>query len=281
MSHLDLENTNCPLCQSHEYRLVYTHLEPYKVVQCRVCRLYYLSPRLSETVMTRFYEESVYFDGGSVGYDNYLEQEYSLRMTFRRFLGTLREHSLVGGSLLEVGCGYGFLLEEAKAYFNVRIGTELSAAAAEMARRRADHIYEGSIERVPATEKFDCIMAIHVIEHAYHPRVFLTQLSQHLKSGGKVIIATPDFGSLWRGLMGKHWPSFKIPEHVLFFDRGSMATLMKQNGFSDIGVLPYPHAFPLSLIASKLTITLPNFFSKVTVWLPGTTLAMYGVGSNG
>jgi 2-polyprenyl-3-methyl-5-hydroxy-6-metoxy-1,4-benzoquinol methylase len=281
LGHLDIEEPNCPLCQNSDCRVVYEHLEPYKVVQCCACRFHYLSPRLPETMMTQFYQESIYFDGGSVGYENYLEQEHSLRATFRRFLSTLQENKLIGGSLLEVGCGYGFLLEEAKAFFNVRVGIELSSKAANLARRTADYVYEGGIDQIPAHEKFDCIMAIHVIEHAYHPRVFLAHLCKHLKAGGKMVMATPDFGSIWRRLMGRHWPSFKIPEHVLFFDKESMSALMNHMGLQDIGFLPYPHAFPLSLVARKLSIPLPTSLSKVTVWLPGTTLAMFGRWSHG
>lgn len=43
-----------------------------------------------------------------------------------------------------------------------------------------------------------------------------------------MVVAAPDMGSWWRWLMGHHWPLFKIPEHVLYFDRKSLKALVRQ-----------------------------------------------------
>jgi hypothetical protein len=123
---------------------------------------------------------------------------------------------------------------------------------------------------------FDCIIATQVIEHVYQPQAFLERLCQHLKPMGKLVLATPDMGSLWRRLMGHSWPSFKIPEHVVYFDRKALGTLLQQVGCVEIHGLPYPHAFPLSLIARTLQLPVPKALSRVCVWIPATTLAMYG-----
>jgi SAM-dependent methyltransferase len=183
--------------------------------------------------------------------------------------------------LLEVGCGYGYLLEEGIGYFNPRIGTEFSPQAVKEAQRRADYIFEGGIEQIPPDERFDCIIANQVIEHVYEPQRFLEQLIAHLRPGGRVVIATPDMGSFWRRLMGHHWPSFKIPEHIIFFDKKSLYTLMRQAGLIKISILPYPHAFPLSLIASKLHTPLTSRLGKINLWIPATTIAMYGIVPDG
>ncbi len=76
--------------------------------------------------------------------------------------------------------------------------------------------------------------------------------------------------------MGYYWPSFKIPEHILFFDKNSLYRLMSQAGLIKIQSLPYLHAFPLSLVAAKLGIFLPQVFGKINIWMPGTTIALYG-----
>jgi SAM-dependent methyltransferase len=225
-----IEYTSCPLCYSGEQNNVYAKFAPYAVVQCRSCGFYYLSPRLAETVMRQIYKDTAYFENMTIGYDSYVEQENTLRATFRRLLIHLKKRNLTGGALLEVGCGYGYLLEEAQGFFDEQVGTEFSPGAVEQARGRADRVYEGGVDQIPTNEHFDCIITTHVIEHVYHPRVFLEQLCKHLKSEGKIIIATPDMGSLWRHLMGHRWPSFKIPEHVLYFDRKSLSTLMRQAG---------------------------------------------------
>jgi SAM-dependent methyltransferase len=276
VSDLQLEHVACALCGSSEKDVLYKQIVPYQVVRCRSCGLFYLSPRLPESAMMEHYFDSNYFEGGASGYTSYSSEEASLRATFRQFLRKLREYRLTGGSLLEVGCGYGYLLDEAKGFFDVRVGTDFSDEAVKRARLTADHVYRGGIEQVPADMVFDCIIATQVIEHVYHPKEFLDQLKEHLTLGGKVVFATCDMGSLWRRLMGHRWPSFKLPEHIHYFDRASLYRLMHQNGLVNIDFIPYPHAFSMPLVASKFLLRLPSIFHGYYLWIPGTTIAAYG-----
>lgn len=273
---MQLEETACPLCASHKKSQAYPKFPPYEVVRCQSCNFYYLSPRPTEASMLQLYKDDAYFEGQGDGYSSYLEQKLALKATFRRLMRNMKKHKLTGGSLLEVGCGYGFLLDEAQNFFSLRVGTEFSAQAAEHAELRADRVYHGGADLIPEEQKFDCIISTQVIEHVYHPQEFLNQLLKHLKSGGKMIVATPNMGSFWRYLMGHRWPSFKTPEHVLYFDRQSLSGLMERVGLVDIKPLPYPHAFPVPLIAAKLNVSLPSSLNKYNLWMPATTLALYG-----
>jgi len=161
------------------------------------------------------YLQDNYFSGVEQGYNNYAAQEPALRATFRRLLQTLAARGKTGEDLLEIGCGYGYLLDEARPYFKRRIGTDFSARAVEQARSRADQVYWGGIEAIREPERFDCAIATHVIEHVYHRQDFVSALLERLRPGGCLLIATPDMGSCWRKLMRSRWPSFKLPEHVL------------------------------------------------------------------
>lgn len=273
---MKLEFSPCPLCKSEHRRIAYAEFTPYKVVRCQDCRFYYLCPRLRETAMLNLYANDDYFEGEEQGYSSYSDQEVSLRATFRRLLQNLRRHKLTGGKLLEIGCGYGYLLDEAKDLFELRVGTDFSRSAVQQAKSRADIVYCGGIEQVPPAEKFDLIIATQVIEHVYQPKLFLEKITKYLQPDGIVVIATPNMGSFWRYLMGHKWPSFKLPEHILYFDRRSLSQLMTEVGISNIKPLPYPHAFPLTLVAAKLDIKLPSNLSNFNLWVPQTTLALYG-----
>ena len=79
--------------------------------------------------MREHYMKEDYFEGGEAGYDSYADQEASLRMTFRRLLSELSERGICGGSVLDVGCGYGYFLSEASDHFSKRFGTDFSAGA--------------------------------------------------------------------------------------------------------------------------------------------------------
>lgn len=228
--------------------------------------------------MQAVYREPSYFEGGESGYadTSYVEQESSLRATFRCLLRNLAKQGARGGDLLEVGCGYGYLLDEARSIFQRRVGTEFSAQAAELARKTGAEIFVGGVEQLPPAARFDCVVATQVIEHVYDPIVFVRNLVRHAKPGGHVLLATPDIGGALRKVMGRRWPSFKAPEHVVYFDFGSLESLMRQAGLEKISRMPYPHAFPLGLILAKFGLTLPAALGGLNVWVPATTVAVHG-----
>ena len=272
------EHSACPLCGSDQRQFPFHLHRPYSVARCATCGLHYLYPRLTEIAMQEIYRQSSYYEGGTCGYadTSYAAQEPALRATFKRLLRNLAKHGLIGGDLLDIGCGYGYLLDEARPFFDHRVGTEFSPRAAEIARATAAEVFVGGVERVPPEYKFDCVVAIQVIEHVYEPLSFVKGLAGHTKPDGHIVIATPDIGGALRKTMGRRWPSFKVPEHVLYFDFRTLSALMKRVGLSDVRRLPYPHAFPFGLIAAKLALTIPPLLARVKVWVPATTVAAYG-----
>lgn len=274
----ELEVPDCPMCGASA-RITRYRFPPYAVVRCAVCRFHYLSPRLPEQAMLDLYRSGEYFEGGEVGYQSYSDQEPALRATFRRVTRELVRSGFAGGDLLEVGCGYGFLLEEAKGSFRSVIGTEFSEGAAAAARSRGLDVVTGGLDALPdANRQFDCIVSAHVVEHVYDPRAFVGTLRGRLHPGGALVLGTPDIGSGWRRTMHRRWPSFKIPEHVLYFDRRSLARLLRESGMEDIHTFPYPHSFPLALVIRKLGLqSLAKRLGRISrtpIWLPATTLAL-------
>ena len=131
-----LEEPNCPLCSApNSGKPVFRwRNQPYRVVRCGQCKLFFLSPRPTEAAMLDLYRRDNYYAGDRQGgYDDYAAQEEALRRTFRRLLKTLHQRGVHGRSLLEIGCGYGYLLAEAAPYFPERCGTDFSEAAVEKA----------------------------------------------------------------------------------------------------------------------------------------------------
>jgi 2-polyprenyl-3-methyl-5-hydroxy-6-metoxy-1,4-benzoquinol methylase len=178
------------------------------------------------------------------------------------------------GRLLEIGCAYGFFLEEARASFAWCAGTDYSPAALEMARARADRVYLGGVAAVAESEPFDCVACIHVVEHVYDPRRFVADLAARLRPGGWIVLATPNMAGPWRPLMGRRWPFFKAPEHVTYFDRRSLARLLAGCGFAEVQTVPYAGLFSLEMIAEKLGWKVPALARRLRLRLPGTTIAV-------
>src|SRR4026207_214822 len=175
----NLEYPVCPLCNSDRrdfpFRLSATgrvrrgEQEPYRVARRIECGLHFLYPRLIERAMQEIYRESSYYEGGACGYadTSYTAQEFALRATFKRLLQNLAKRGLTGGNLLEIGCGYGYLLDEARSFFGRRVGTEFSPEGAEIARATGAEVLVVGIEQVPFEAKFDCVIGTQLIEHVY------------------------------------------------------------------------------------------------------------------
>ncbi len=247
----------------------------FSVVRCAECDLWHLSPRRPELALIERYGHDDYFAGGSSGCEDHASREPALRNTFRALLRRLDNRGLTGGSLLEVGCGYGFFLDEASPYFDFRAGLEMSSPAAALARDRAEAIHNGPLDTLP-DRKFDCIVALHVIEHVYDPQAFLRQLIKHLAPGGSLVMAAPCMAGFWRPLLGNYWPSFKYPEHVAFYTARTLRRLMQDAGCRQPRRLSYPHAFPLSEICAKFGLRAPRRLRSRNIWLPATTVAVIG-----
>ncbi|MDH3222183.1 MAG: class I SAM-dependent methyltransferase [Gemmatimonadota bacterium] len=226
--------------------------------------------------MVAHYKEADYFEGGTCGYASYSAQERPLRLTFRRLLKNLDHRGVTGGTLLEVGCGYGYLLDEAAPYFARRLGTDMSERGVREAAGYADAVWLGGLEAVPPDIQADMVIAVHVIEHVYNPKFFVREMLRVLRPGGTLVLAAPDAGSLWFKLLRHRWPSFKFPEHVTFFDRRALAALLRRSGAENLRPIPYPHAFPLSVVAAKMRLRTPGFLADRSAWIPGTTVAMLG-----
>lgn len=276
----ELERVACPVCGANQPIVLYDVM-PYRVVRCKSCETSYLSPRLNESAMLRFYEDDKYFESGEVGYTSYVRQEQSLRYSFRRFLQQLHRRKLAGGSLLEIGCGYGFLLDEAKPYFDHRVGIDFSSAVAS-ARERADRVYQGDLDTIPSDERFDCIILVSVIEHVHRPVEYLEKLRHRLRPGGKVVVATPNVDSIFRRLLGLRWPAFQvIPEHVAFYNRFTLSALMSKAGFNAVTPVPYVRAYPANLVVEEFNVWkgLLGRLGDRNVAFPGYMVALCGFAS--
>ncbi len=149
-SSANLEYPPCPLCGSDRREFRFRLQQPYNVVYCTECGLCYLYPRLIESAMQEAYRQPSYYEGGVCGYadTSYTAQESALRATFKGLLHNLARRGLIGGDLLEIGCGYGYLLDEASSFFQRRVGTEFSPQGAEIAREAGAEVFVGGVEQI-------------------------------------------------------------------------------------------------------------------------------------
>jgi 2-polyprenyl-3-methyl-5-hydroxy-6-metoxy-1,4-benzoquinol methylase len=91
---------------------------------------------------------------------------------------------------------------------------------------------KGSAERkLPyKSEEFDTIIAGELLEHLKKPEVFLKEANRIIKKNGKIIITTPNRGSL----INKIFHNNETPIHFSLFTLKELKALLEKNGFEVI-----------------------------------------------
>jgi SAM-dependent methyltransferase len=199
-----------------------------------------------------YYNEDYFSGGHADGYANYLGAEPVLRREFGRSVEFIRRFR-PGGRLLELGCAYGFFLQEAARYYEVA-GIELAADAAAHCRRTGLHVWHGVADAAILRQigPVDVVVLLDVIEHLPQPYETLALCRQQLEPGGIIVITTGDFASPTARLLGARWRLMTPPQHLWFFTPESMRRLAAGLGLV-VQHLDHPGKIvPLSLIAFQL-----------------------------
>jgi SAM-dependent methyltransferase len=101
------------------------------------------------------------------------------------------------GRLLEIGCGYGYLLRRFEHGFEL-YGTDISAHAVGIAQR---HVPGGRVvvadiqDGIPFTGRFDTILAVNVMEHLPAPETAMAAIAAYLNPGGLFVAHLPTISS--------------------------------------------------------------------------------------
>jgi SAM-dependent methyltransferase len=106
---------------------------------------------------------------------------------FIRYFSNLAA-ALSTGSVLEIGCGEGFLLSAIQSTDKSAI--DISAAALRQARQRAQASYcVAGAERLPfADDRFDLVVSVGVMEHFLDDREATTEIRRVLRAGGHYLV---------------------------------------------------------------------------------------------
>lgn len=124
-------------------------------------------------------------------------------------------------SVLDVGCRTGDFLKHWPADIQ-RVGVELSARSAEVARSRGLVIHHGFLEETEFDQSFDAVTCYAVIEHLANPTAFMARLARLVNPGGVLAIMIPTRECLKRRLvdaLGKRWHMYCPPQHLNFISR--------------------------------------------------------------
>jgi SAM-dependent methyltransferase len=172
-------------------------------------------------------------------YEGYPRNDFDspiTRLRYRELLASFRSYEQTG-RILDIGCGVGFFLEEARAGGWSPFGTEYGRRAVEINRAKGLDVADASTSPLPfEPASFDVVTAFEVVEHVVAPRHELAVVARLLRPGGLFYCTTPNFNSLSRRLLRDQWGVIEYPEHLNYFTPLTLRRLTERVGLLAVSV---------------------------------------------
>ncbi len=141
--------------------------------------------------------------------------------------------ALPPGKLIDVGSGSGALLQFARQLGWQVEGVEFDPLAVAAARAAALSVHQGGYEALwSKPEAFDVVSCFHVIEHVHDPLDMMQAIHGALRSGGVLLLATPNVLSDVHRYFGKYWRGLEAPRHLVLFSELTLTRCLQQFGFA-------------------------------------------------
>lgn len=265
-------STNCKLCESSGV-LLYSGLRDilgtveghWNIRQCPKCTLLWVDPVPRPEELYKAYDEYPTHEEvkDNKGYKERLKAGYlAYRYRYRaeevskiytilgQFLWLLphkrvamefwfkRIKKVIGGRLLDIGCGSGDLVRSMSQWGWEAEGIDIDDRAIEIAKSRGLSVVVGDFIKADYPDNhFDVIISSHVFEHVYEPVEFLKKCWRLLKPKGQLLIATPNAFSMQRGLFGKDWMALDAPRHLYLFNPKSLELCVRLAGIDNYKII--------------------------------------------
>jgi 2-polyprenyl-3-methyl-5-hydroxy-6-metoxy-1,4-benzoquinol methylase len=246
----------CRICGSPELEPRF-RFRSCSVERCTGCGFVQVTEKPSAEDLKQLYG-SGYFGKGKYVEDKAAKNEQCFRMRWLNRCGVEK-----GARLLDAGCATGDFLAAVGNRYDVW-GMDISEFAIEEAKQRCPdlngRLHAGLIEDLDfADESFDVIALWDVIEHVWDPVTVVANLAAKLKTGGRLIMSTPNVGAWTSRLMRKRWAFMTPPEHLGFFNRSTMRLLLEKNGLEECAWVTRGKSVNLDFLIYKLGRVFPGF----------------------
>ena len=242
---------SCYICGGEEACLIKKE-DVWDVVQCKSCSFVYVTPLPDEQFLHQHYQ--TYLPAGNV----YIEQWRRMMLgIFQRSLDAIETRSGHNkGTLLDIGCGYGFFLALARQRGWQVCGIEPCGHARAHAASNSLEVDSGDLfARAYKDETFDVVTLFYVLEHLPYPLKYLKEINRILKPGGLVLVRVPNTTPLVKFLKILGIPNklYDTPSHLSDFSPSTIALALEKTGFKEIQTFPggatRPHAFSKRVIS--------------------------------
>ncbi len=203
----------CPLCKGEIFD-AHMPFPDIPVRRCEACGFIHPAVVMSPGAMAQYYREVFHSPWHRQGQklNSFVNEAALARLIDLRAVK----------SFLDVGTGYGFLLQRLARRGGRGItctGTEPSVNEARYARDTLGlNVIANVVQHAGLQEaSFDCVACFEVIEHVPDPIPFIATLARFAKPGGLVVINTDNFENATVRALGPEFPKWIPHSHVSDF----------------------------------------------------------------
>ena len=129
------------------------------------------------------------------------------------------------------------------------------------------NLYPTTLASFVKNKKYELITYWDVFEHLTDINNEMLYIKKFLKKDSYLILNIPDYGSIFRKLLGFNWPFF-LDLHLYYFNKKTISLFMKNNQFELIKTIKHVQILKLKYILERATNIFPilkilNFLMKV------------------
>ncbi len=233
----EVEACPCPLCDSNDFKIIYTERGHIGVVKCKVCNMIYANPKVIGSELNYHGEANLYFEEARLIFSGKKPHHRDPNYEFE--LAEIKNQKS-NGKFLDIGTNMGFFLRKARGCgFEVE-GVEPSPSLSKIATEQFNlKIHNSYFEAANFSPKsFDIITMIDVFEHVTNPVELLKTAQNVLKDDGIVCIKVPNGNyNLLKLKLAKmfgreaHHDIFNSYEHVGHYTPETMSKILEKCGF--------------------------------------------------
>lgn len=254
---LGAEQTLCNYCGGRNHSPLFDRFYP-NIVQCESCGLIFNAVMPTEEELETIYNEEYFRSKDSLkyGYTDYLADRANIVKTSRERLAQI-EQLKRPGSLLDIGCAFGFFMEVARDRGWTVSGVEISRFAADYAAEELglDVVHRSAEDGEYARRSYDVITMWDLVEHLRDPAGTLKKLAGALKEDGLLVLSTPDVGSLPARLTREKWLGWQLQnEHLFYFSAATLERMLNAAGLEVIKQMHVGKHVTFDLFVDRLAL---------------------------